>query len=81
VGAALYARAAIESEQTAPEILLRAVKAMPVSKTPAFRPNPGNHALYERLYDQYLILHEFLGRRSSQLMHDLAKLRALARKG
>lgn len=80
VGAALYAGAALESEEAAAGALLRAAQSIPVPRSPSFRVHAKNHAIYERLYDQYLILHDFLGRRSSQLMHDLARLRTLARK-
>jgi len=80
VGAAIYARAALENEEAAPQILLDSAKALPAPKGPAYRARAENHARYERLYDQYLILHDFLGRRSAQLMHDLGRLRSLALK-
>jgi L-ribulokinase len=78
VGAALYAWVAREDSED-PAAALQAVAAkLPKPRSPAFKCKRDNHRIYERLYDQYLAVHDFLGRRSSRLMHDLARLRTTA---
>jgi L-ribulokinase len=44
----------------------------------AYTPNPAAHAIYDRLYAEYTLLHDYFGRGANEVMHRLRALRAAA---
>ncbi|TNJ65431.1 ribulokinase [Paenibacillus hemerocallicola] len=51
--------------------------APPVKRT--YKPNPDHVRIYEELYAEYLVLHDFFGRSANGVMHNLRKLKERAK--
>jgi L-ribulokinase len=56
-----------------------AAKAMGKLKDEVFRPIPANRAVYDRLFAEYLLLHDYFGRGANDVMKRLRKIRNEAR--
>ncbi len=55
--------------------IAEAARRMTGLQEKTYRPDPGAHAVYERLYDDYRALHDYFGRGSNDLMKRLRALR------
>lgn len=42
-----------------------------------YRPNPAAHAVYDRLYAEYRLLHDYFGRGGNEVMHRLRSIRRI----
>lgn len=56
--------------------LYDAAAAMGRVREDAYRPNPDAHAAYEKLYREYLTLHDYFGRGTNDVMRRLREFRA-----
>jgi L-ribulokinase len=50
-------------------------------KSTVFRSNPDAHAVYDRLYAEYVRLHDYLGRGENSVMKTLLSIRDAAAAG
>jgi L-ribulokinase len=59
---------------------IRAAAAAMAHVTPqSYRPHPAAHAIYERLYAEYVRLHDYFGRGENPVMKTLMAIRDCAR--
>jgi len=46
----------------------------------SYHPIPENQAVYDRLYAEYVLLHDYFGRGANDVMKRLKQIKALARR-
>jgi L-ribulokinase len=55
-----------------------AARSMGKAGRGAYRPDPDRAAAYDRLYEEYRLLHDYFGRGTNDVMHRLRRIRAEA---
>jgi len=58
-----------------------AAKVMAHLKDEVYLPNPENQKAYEKLYAEYVILHDYFGRGANDVMKRLKEIRNTSRQG
>ena len=76
LGSAIFAAYAAGSEAGGFDSLDEAAEAMGKLSDKVYRPIPENKAIYDRLYAEYVLLHDYFGRGGSDVMKRLRKIRA-----
>jgi len=75
LGAAILGAVAAGKEHGGYNTIQEAAKAMTKIKPEPVRPIPENSAVYDKLYVEYLILHDYFGRGGNEIMKRLKKIR------
>jgi L-ribulokinase len=78
-GSAVYAAVAAGSESGGYDSLDIAIGAMYNEDEVIYRPNPENVGLYQELFNEYKILHDYFGRGENPVMKKLNKMKQSAR--
>lgn len=78
LGSAIYAATAAGSARGGYDSLFDAVEAMQNVSDTVYRPNPEASAVYDRLYAEYLRLHDYFGRGENDVMKRLRAIRTEA---
>ena len=81
LGSAMFAAVAAGPEAGGHATIEDASRAMARLKDEAYEPIPGNQAVYDTLYREYVRLHDYFGRGENDVMKTLRALRAGARSG
>jgi L-ribulokinase len=81
LGAAMHAAVAAGAGAGGYDTLAEASARMARLRDESYRPVPGNRAVYDRLYAEYLLLHDYFGRGANDVMKRLKALRAEVREG
>ncbi len=83
LGSAMFGAVAAGSAAGGYNTIYEAAQKMAHLKDESFTPIPENQAVYDRLFSEYLRLHDYFGRGGNDVMKTLKHLRAevLARKG
>ncbi|MBJ6362472.1 ribulokinase [Paenibacillus sp. GCM10012307] len=79
LGAAMFAAVAAGSAEGGYDNILEAAARMAHIREESFRPNPENTAVYERLYQEYLKLHNYFGRGGNSVMASLKEMKGAVR--
>ena len=75
VGSAMFAAVAAGKSRGGYDSIFDAAREMGRVMERVYRPNPANVALYERLYAEYVTLHDYFGRGANDVMKRLKALR------
>jgi L-ribulokinase len=76
LGSAMHGAVAAGAAAGGYDTIEEAAAKMAHLKDETFRPNAENHAVYDRLYREYVILHDYFGRGENDVMKRLKALRA-----
>ena len=79
LGSAMFGAVAAGSRAGGYDTILEAAKHMAKLKDKAYRPIPENQKIYDRLYVEYIRLHDYFGRGGNNIMKVLKKIRERAR--
>ena len=71
LGSAIHAAVAAGAYADVPA----AAAAMGGKREAVYRPDPASADIYDRLYAEYLLLHDYFGRGTNEVMHRLRALR------
>jgi L-ribulokinase len=77
LGSAIHAAVAAGAYPDVPA----AAAAMGKMHAGAYKPNPGSADVYDQLYAEYVLLHDYFGRGANEVMHRLRALRNGVRAG
>ena len=75
LGSAIMASVAAGSERGGYDNVFEAARHMGKLKDEYYRPNPENVALYDKLYAEYKLLHDYFGRGANDVMKRLKQLK------
>lgn len=75
VGAAMYGAVAAGAERGGYDSVVEAAEKMAHVREETFKPIPENVAIYEKLYQEYLLLHDYFGRGDNDVMKRLKALK------
>jgi len=83
LGSAMHGAVAAGKDAGGYESIFEAAKQMAHLKAETYRPIPEHQAAYDRLYREYVRLHDYFGRGENDVMKVLRRIRAeaLRRKG
>lgn len=79
LGAAMFGAVAAGAEQGGYDSIVDAAKAMARIREETYRPIPEHVAVYEQLYREYTLLHDYFGRGQNDVMKRLKSIRERAR--
>lgn len=74
LGAAMHGAVAAGAASGGYDSIVAAAAKMARLRKEKFQPNPGNKAIYDRLYAEYIALHDYFGRGGNDVMKRLKKL-------
>jgi L-ribulokinase len=80
LGSAMFGAVAAGSSVGGYDSIVEASKAMSKLRDEAYIPEPDNKKMYDRLYAEYVLLHDYFGRGENDVMKRLKALRAEVRK-
>lgn len=80
LGAAMFGAVAAGKKAGGYDSIFEAVPQMAHLKEEAWHPIPENRAVYQKLYQEYLILHDMFGRGGNDVMKRLKQIRTEARR-
>jgi len=80
LGSAMFGAVAAGKGLGGYDSIYEAAKAMAHLKDEMYVPNPENQEVYEKLYAEYVILHDYFGRGANDVMKRLKTIKADARK-
>lgn len=75
LGAAILGSVAAGQERGGYNTIRKAAKSMAKIKTKSIRPIPENSVVYNKLYNEYRVLHDFFGRGGNDIMKRIRKIR------
>ncbi|WP_239615961.1 ribulokinase [Cohnella mopanensis] len=75
IGAAMFGAVAAGSAKGGYDNVVDAAKAMARVREETFKPIPANVAVYEKLYQEYSVLHDYFGRGANDVMKRLKSLK------
>lgn len=75
LGSAMFAAVAAGTDNGGYETIVEAASAMAGLKDYLYTPDPTNHAIYQRLYAEYVQLHDYFGRGTNNVIKRLRRLR------
>jgi L-ribulokinase len=81
LGAAMFAAVAAGKEAGGYDSISEAAKVMGKVKERYFKPIPENVKVYNKLYAEYKLLHDYFGRGSNDVMKRLKKIKGEAKEG
>ena len=76
LGAAMFGAVAARASRGGYDSILDATKKMARVKEQVFEPIPENVAIYHKLYEEYVLLHDYFGRGKNDVMKRLRSIRA-----
>lgn len=76
LGSAMFGAVAAGKVAGGYDAIYDAAKTMAHLKTEVFKPIPENQAIYEKLFAEYLRLHDYFGRGENDVMKSLKKIKA-----
>lgn len=76
LGAAMFGAVAAGASRGGYDSILDATKKMARVKEQVFEPIPENVAIYHKLYEEYVLLHDYFGRGKNDVMKRLRSIRA-----
>lgn len=79
LGAAMFGAVAAGKARGGYDSIFEAARVMPRLKAVVYRPNLDHAAVYDRLYAEYQILHDYFGRGANDVMKRLKAIRLAAR--
>lgn len=79
LGAAMFGAVAAGAENGGYDSIFDAAKVMGKVEDKSYRPIPENVAAYEKLYNEFKILHDYFGRGENDVMKRLKNIKAKAR--
>ena len=80
-GSAMHGAVAAGARAGGYDDIVEASRRMARLRDECFRPIPANQAAYDRLYAEYVALHDYLGRGANDVMKRLKQIKAQARNG
>jgi L-ribulokinase len=80
LGSAMFGSVAAGKSAGGYDSIYDAAKVMAHLKDEMYMPNPENQAVYEKLYAEYVILHDYFGRGANDVMKRLKNMKAEVRK-
>jgi len=75
LGAAIYGAVAAGEEKGGYETVVDASKVMANLKDEVYTPIPENNEIYQKLYEEYKILHDYFGRGLNDVMKRLKNIK------
>jgi L-ribulokinase len=78
LGAAMFGAVAAGKEKGGYDSIVEAAQKMARVRKDTFKPIPENVAVYEKLYQEYSILHDYFGRGQNDVMKRLKAIKAIA---
>ncbi len=75
LGAAMFAAVAAGSENGGYDSIIDAANKMARIRSDTFKPIPENAAIYEKLYQEYSVLHDYFGRGNNDVMKRLKAIK------
>ncbi len=81
LGSAMFGAVAAGKARGGYNSIFEAARVMPRLKDLVYRPNPAHAEVYDRLYAEYRILHDYFGRGENDVMKRLKEIRRQAREG
>ena len=75
-GSAMFAAVAAGKELGGYDSIVEAAKKMAKLKKETYKPIPENHKIYQRLFEEYRILHDYFGRGQNDVMKRLKKIKS-----
>ncbi len=79
LGAAMLGAVAAGQSAGGYDTLIDAAEKMAHLKKQSYKPDPRAHSVYDQLYSDYLMLHDYFGRGGNDVMKRLKRLRATTR--
>jgi L-ribulokinase len=79
LGSAMFGAVAAGKDLGGYDSIYEAAKAMAHLKDEMYIPNPKNQEVYEKLYAEYVILHDYFGRGANDVMKRLKEIRNTSR--
>ncbi|HUW15379.1 MAG TPA: FGGY-family carbohydrate kinase, partial [Anaerolineae bacterium] len=76
LGSAMFGAVAAGKSAGGYDTILEAVQHMAHLKDEVFRPLPENQAVYDKLYGEYKVLHDYFGRGDNDVMKRLKRIKA-----
>ncbi len=76
LGSAMHGAVAAGKAAGGYDSIVEATKAMARLRDEAYEPNPANKAVYDKLFAEYVTLHDYFGRGANDVMKRLKKLKA-----
>lgn len=76
LGSAMFGAVAAGASAGGYDSIYEAAKSMAALKDVVYRPIPENQAVYEKLYAEYVLLHDYFGRGSNDVMKRLKAIKA-----
>jgi L-ribulokinase len=76
LGSAMHGAVAAGSAGGGYDTIMEAAQKMARLRPDYYKPNPENHAAYEKLYAEYVLLHDYFGRGANDVMKRLKKMKA-----
>lgn len=80
LGSAMFGAVAAGKQLGGYDSIYAAAEAMAHLKEEAYTPNPENQKVYQKLYEEYVLLHDYFGRGANDVMKRLKAIKADARK-
>lgn len=80
LGSAMFGAVAAGKSAGGYDTIYEAAPKMAHLKDVVYSPNPQNQAVYEKLYADYVVLHDYFGRGANDVMKRLKAIKAAARK-
>ncbi|RME81113.1 MAG: ribulokinase, partial [Caldilineae bacterium] len=81
LGSAMHGAVAAGSQAGGYDSIVEASKHMARLRDEWYEPNPEHHAIYDRLYAEYALLHDYFGRGANDVMKRLKALKLEVRTG
>ena len=80
LGSAMFGAVAAGKSNGGYDSIYDAAPIMGKLKEETFKPNPAAKAVYDKLFEEYVILHDYFGRGTNDIMKRLKNIKAMARK-
>ena len=75
LGSAMFGAVAAGSARGGCDTIQEAAKSMAKLKDTVYKPIAANHEVYEKLYSEYLTLHDYFGRGGNDVMKRLREIK------
>jgi L-ribulokinase len=76
LGSAMFGAVAAGAQSGGYDTITEASRKMAHLRDEVYRPNPANQAVYEKLFQEYVLLHDYFGRGANDVMKRLKSLKA-----
>ena len=79
LGSAMFGAVAAGSDRGGYDTIFEAARVMPRMRPEPYRPNPEAAAVYDKIFAEYRVLHDYFGRGANDVMKRLKEIRNKAR--